>query len=114
MRMRNTHYIIYFATFYVLFLFSKSCPIILNYSGIFGAGLLFTPPSYAGNIAVELLRYKTNARSIPVSGEQDGVIGISTHSYFTITEDKAYLNESDGEPVAMGTHLQYIVNVARA
>ena len=29
MRMRNTHYVIYFATFYLLFLFSKSCPIII-------------------------------------------------------------------------------------
>ena len=63
---------------------------------------------------MELLRYKKDARSIPVSGEQDGVIGISTHSHFIITQDKAYLNESDSEPVAMGTHLQYIINVARA
>ena len=30
MRMRNTHYLIHFATFYLLFLFSKSCPIILK------------------------------------------------------------------------------------
>ena len=63
---------------------------------------------------MELLRYKKDVRSIPVSGEQDGVIGISTHSHFTITQDKSYLNESDSEPVAMGTHLQYIINVARA
>ena len=28
MHMHNTHYVIYFATFYLLFLFSKSCPII--------------------------------------------------------------------------------------
>ena len=30
MRVRNTHYVIYFATFYLLFLFSNSCPIILK------------------------------------------------------------------------------------
>ena len=30
MHMRNTHYVIYFATFYLLFLLSKSCPIILK------------------------------------------------------------------------------------
>ena len=30
MRMCNTHYVIYFATFYLLFLFSNSCPIILK------------------------------------------------------------------------------------
>ena len=65
---------------------------------------------------MELLRYKGDARSIPVPGEQDGVIGIGIHSHITITQDKAYLNdpESGGEPVAMGTHLQYIVNVPRA
>ena len=65
---------------------------------------------------MELLRYKKDARSIPIPGEQDGVIGIGTHSHFTITQDKAYLIDpkSDGEPVAMGTHLQYIVNVAHA
>ena len=30
MRIRNTHYVIYFTTFYLLFLFSNSCPIILK------------------------------------------------------------------------------------
>ena len=31
MRMRNMHYVFYFATFYLSFLFSKSCPIILKF-----------------------------------------------------------------------------------
>ena len=62
---------------------------------------------------VNLLRYKRDARSIPVSGEQDGVIGISTQSHFSITHGNAYLSDPENgfEAVAMGTHLQYVVDV---
>ena len=65
---------------------------------------------HAGNIAVNLLRYERD------SGEQDEVIGIGMHSHFTITQDKAYLKdpESGCEAVAIGTHLQYSVNVPHA
>lgn len=69
--------------------------------------------SHAGNVAVNLLRYKNDAHSIPVSGEQDRMIGIGIYSHFSIVHDKAYLSdpENDCEAVAIGTQLQYIVDV---
>lgn len=74
---------------------------------MFPTSHFFPVPSYAGNIAVNLLRYKRD------SGEQDEVIGIGMHSHFTITQDKAYLKDRESV-VAIGTHLQYTVNVPHA
>jgi len=66
-----------------------------------------------GNVAVNLLRYKNDAHSIPVYEEQERMIGIGIYSHFSIVHDKAYLSdpENDCEAVAIGTQLQYIVDV---
>ena len=65
---------------------------------------------------MNLMRYKRDARSIPVSGEHDGMIGIGTQSHFSIADNKAYLSDPENgcEAVAMGTHLQYVVDVERS
>ena len=74
--------------------------------------LIHSHTFYTGNIAVNLQCYKRDASSILLSGEQDEVTGIGMHSHFTVTQDKACINDPESsEAVAMGTHLQYTVDV---
>ena len=83
----------------------------------FSSRSVFPPPRFpclihTGNIALNLQCYKRDASSILVPGEQDEVIGIGMHSHFTITQDKTCIKDPErGEAVAMGSHLQYTVDV---
>ena len=61
MRMCNTQYVIYFATF----LFSKSCP--KNYSGIFGAGLTTSPHPW---LACMVSPNSAISQQMPMKGPQ--------------------------------------------
>ena len=62
---------------------------------------------------MELFRYKKDARSIPVTGEQNGVIGIGPKALFSIQDKVLYMAdpESGQGTVPVGTHMQYTVNV---
>ena len=67
-----------------------------------------------GNLKMELLRYEKDARSIPVTGEQNGVIRIGPRTTFSIKDEVLYLTDPDiKEPgtVPVGTHMQYVVNI---
>ena len=61
---------------------------------------------------MELFRYEKDARSIPVTGEQNGVIGIGPNTSFAIKEKVLYLSDPDNGNVTLpvGTHMQYTVN----
>lgn len=62
---------------------------------------------------MELYRYEKDARSIPVTGEQNGVIGIGPKTSFSIQDKVLYLTDPDNRlgTVPVGTHMQYTVNV---
>ncbi len=65
-----------------------------------------------GNVRVELLRYKIDARSIPSLGEDSGVVVIGATSRFSVnSEGNLVLNDpgNGNETVAVGTHMQYKV-----
>ena len=62
---------------------------------------------------MELFRYEKDARSIPVTGEQNEVIGIGPKTSFSIQNKVLYMAdpESGQGTVPVGTHMQYTVNV---
>lgn len=66
----------------------------------------------AGNVKVDLLKYKKDARSIPVTGDMSSVTGIGTQSSFSIQENKLMLSDPENgtETVTIGDHMQYTVN----
>lgn len=73
--------------------------------------LYFSPPQ--GNLKMEILRYEKDARSIPVTEEQNGVIGIGPKTSFSIKDKVLYLTDPDSGngTVPVGTHMQYTVKV---
>ena len=66
----------------------------------------------AGNVEVELRRYLKDARSIPVAGDSSGQAKIGPSSLFSIEEGTLFLTdpENGATQVAVGSHLQYLVN----
>lgn len=60
---------------------------------------------------MELLRYETDARSIPTLNDTNGVTGISCRSLFSVTDGNLLLKDPDSGNVTMGTHMQYKVRV---
>ena len=68
---------------------------------------------HAGNLQIELRRYEKDARSIPVVGDSSGQIKIGTQSVFSVTDGKLYLSdpENGSTHTAVGTHIQYLVNI---
>ena len=62
---------------------------------------------------MELFRYERDARSIPVTGEQNGVIGIGSKTSFSIQDGVLYLTDPENGQgtVPVGTHMQFTVNV---
>lgn len=62
---------------------------------------------------MELFRYEKDARSIPVTGEQNEVNGIGPKTLFSIQDKVLYMAdpESGQGTVPVGTHMQYTVNV---
>ena len=67
---------------------------------------------YIGNLKMEIFRYEKDARSIPVTGEQNGVIGIGPNTSFSVRDGMLYLADPDAQDgtVPVGTHMQYTVN----
>ena len=67
----------------------------------------------AGNLKMDLFRYEKDARSIPVTGEQNGVIGVGPNTSFSIKDKVLYLADLDNGNVTLpvGTHMQYTVNI---
>ena len=61
---------------------------------------------------VELRRYLKDARSIPVAGDSSGQTKIGASCQFSINDGCLYLSdpENGGTNVAVGSHLQYLVN----
>ncbi len=69
---------------------------------------------FLGNLKMELFRYEKDARSIPVTGEQNGVIGIGPKTSFSIQDKVLYMADPESGQagtVPVGTHMQYTVNV---
>ena len=66
-----------------------------------------------GNLKMEIFRYEKDARSIPVTGEQNGVIGIGPNTSFSVRDGMLYLADPDAQDgtVPVGTHMQYTVNI---
>ena len=68
-----------------------------------------------GNLKVELLRYETDARSIPVVGEKGPVQVVDTAAQFTVSPDgKVLLTEPQNgvSALPLGTHMQYTVDLS--
>ena len=65
-----------------------------------------------GNVEIELRRYQKDARSIPVAGDSSGQAKIGARSQFSISDGCLYLSdpENGATSVAVGSHLQYLVN----
>ena len=61
---------------------------------------------------MEIFRYEKDARSIPVTGEQNGVIGIGPKTSFSVHDGVLYLTDPDNQDgtVPVGSHMQYTVN----
>lgn len=64
---------------------------------------------FLGNLRVELLRYKTDSRSIPILGNDSGVTVISSGSEFSVTDGNLVLKGPENTSVTLGTHMQYKV-----
>lgn len=62
---------------------------------------------------MELRRYERDARSIPVLGDTSGLIKIGAQSAFSITDGNLYLSDPENGSIltAVGSHIQYLVNV---
>ena len=62
---------------------------------------------------MELRRYLKDARSIPVAGDSSGQQPIGPQSQFSITDGKLFLSdpENGSTSTAVGTHIQYLVDV---
>ena len=71
--------------------------------------------SIPGNLKVELLRYETDARSIPVVGEKGPVKAVDREAQFSVSQDGGVLLTEPQNGVAalpLGTHMQYIVDMS--
>lgn len=62
---------------------------------------------------MRLRRYEKDARSIPVMGDDSGMIGISPQSSFTLQDQILFLTDPENGTgtVSVGTHIQYVVDV---
>ena len=61
---------------------------------------------------IELRRYLKDSRSIPVAGDSSGQSKIGSRCQFSINDGCLYLSdpENGATSVAVGSHLQYLVN----
>ena len=65
------------------------------------------------NVKVALQKYKNDARSIPVTGDDSGVLGIGSQSSFSIRGNQLLLTDTTNgcEAMPLGTHIRYTVDV---
>ena len=71
--------------------------------------------SIPGNLKVELLRYETDARSIPVVGEKGPVKAVDREALFSVSQDGSILltePQNGVEALPLGTHMQYTVDMS--
>lgn len=67
------------------------------------------------NVKVALQKYQKDARSIPVSGDDSGVLGIGSESSFSVRDDQVLLTDpANGcEATPLGTHIRYTVAIGQ-
>lgn len=64
-------------------------------------------------MGLELFRYKSDPRSIPVLGDTDGVVRIGSGSRFSVVKGNLIVCDPVGGGADIGTHMQYKVNIAK-
>ena len=67
------------------------------------------------NVKVALQKYQKDARSIPVSGDDSGVLGIGSESSFAVRDGQVLLTDpANGcEATPLGTHIRYTVAIGQ-
>ena len=97
----------------------SECPPLLTLHMLTPAGRLAltlvvsVPPAPPVNVRVALQKYLKDARSIPVTGDDSGVLGIGSESSFTIRDNQLLLTDATNgcEATPLGTHIRYTVDV---
>ncbi len=64
-----------------------------------------------GNLKMELFRYETDSRSIPVYGATNGVERIGHEAKFQLSSGSLVLVDGDTSQ-SLGTHMQYTVDMS--
>ena len=60
-----------------------------------------------------LMRYKKDARSIPVMDDSSEMIEIGPQSHFSVQDQKLFLTDPENgtETICVGAHIQYTVDI---
>ena len=61
---------------------------------------------------MELYRYESDPRSIPILGDGNGVVRLAPDTHFSVAEGTLAVGGASGERMNIGSHMQYRINSA--